>query len=229
MKNWKSRKISTEIWYSTFYLVILSTVVILAIMNAKIMLEKSTEQRVYYDLNTKAQLHRTIIDKSLKKNFDQMHAVARLWNPEKSKTENLDSMWQFIEETDEFTNIGFADLNGNAETYRGEKIGNISRTTYFSNIINGKTKENSEYVESTPMLDSPQLILSIPVYDENKIIGVLFKSKDIVQVEEELIDDIHFKGHTSMLIVDSKGKILAVNRKKISICYITIYLRMGII
>lgn len=207
----KRRKLASEIRYGVGYLVAITSVVLIALVVAKVMLNRATVQRVFHDLDTKAQMHMTMIEAEIERQLTQMRVVESVWDAGEKSGDSLKAMWQMLEETEECTSIGFADLSGNAIDHTGEKIGNISHRYYFSDIVNGNAQGKCVYLESTLTSDAPQLVLSIPYYSDGEMIGILFKAKDISEIEESIIEDTHFKGQASMLITDAQGNILMIS------------------
>lgn len=219
-KSWKIKEISSEIRYGVCYLIVITSVVLISVVMTKIMLDKSTEQRVFHDLNTKAQLHIAMIEAEMKRQFTQLRVIGSVWSSGVTNGDNLDAMWHMIKETEEFTTIGFADWFGNAVDYKGEKIGNISNRSYFSDIVHGNASEKCVYLKETLTSKVPQLVFSVPVYEGEEVVGILYKSKNISQVEESIIEDTHFNGKAGIFVADSQGNILIISSNE-DLCLLT--------
>lgn len=209
--KWKAREVASEIRYGVCYLVAITSVVLITVVVANFMLNKSTVQRVFHDLNTKAEMHMTMIEAEIERQFTQLRVIESIWDSGEKSGDNLDAMWHMLEGTEEFTSIGFADLSGNAVDYTGEEIGNISHRSYFYDIVNGTVQGECVYLESTLTSSDPKLVLSVPFYSDGEMIGVLFKSKDVSEIEESIIEDTHFNGQAGMFIVDAQGNILMIS------------------
>lgn len=107
-----------------------------------------------------------------------------------------------------FLCAGFIDADGKGYTTRDEKL-NFSEDENFIKSINGE-----EYI-SNPHQDVKSGILvstySAPVYDNDKIIGVIFASYD-VELYEQALNFNWFNGQGNNFIADKSGLVLASSK-----------------
>lgn len=109
--------------------------------------------------------------------------------------------------------IGFADKNGDCIDYEGNIMGNISDRDYFQNVIDGSCDNYITYLETTRAINEPRVLLSVPLYEDDEIVGVIFASKEIAILENALFLDEFFDKDACSFIVDSEGSIVAANDK----------------
>lgn len=109
--------------------------------------------------------------------------------------------------------IGMADKNGDAIDYHGDFMGNISDRDYFRKVIDGSHDEYVMYLATTKSIDEPRMLFSVPVYQNQEIVGVIFASKEITILETALFIDEFFDETASSFIVDSDGNIIVANSK----------------
>lgn len=111
----------------------------------------------------------------------------------------------------QFCTIGYADKNGDAVDYQGGSLGNISDRAYFSEVISGASENYCSYLATTRAINEPRVLFSVPVYESEEIIGVIFASKEINILETALFLDTFFDDTASSFIADTQGSIIASN------------------
>lgn len=117
-----------------------------------------------------------------------------------------------IVQKNELCMLAYADKNGDVTTYQGEVIGNIEDRAYFSDIISGKKEYVCQYLPTTGFGNEPRIIFSTAVYQQGEINGVLFFSKEITVLRDNLFQQSMFRGNESSLIINSEGDILVKNK-----------------
>ena len=118
---------------------------------------------------------------------------------------------QFVQKN-ELCMLAYADKKGNVITYQGKNIGNIKNRKYYSEIISGKKEYICQYLSTTGFGNEPRVIFSTAVYHRGKIKGVLFFSKEITVLRENLFQQSMFGGNESSIIVDKRGNIIVKNK-----------------
>lgn len=110
--------------------------------------------------------------------------------------------------------IGLADINGNCVDYQGNVMnGNISDRDYFQNVIDGTHDKYITYLDTTKSVNEPRVLFSVPLYENDTIVGVIFASKEINVLEQAFFLEDFFDENVSSFIVDKSGTIIAANNK----------------
>ncbi len=118
-----------------------------------------------------------------------------------------------VVETNRLCMLAYADKNGDVTTYQGKNIGNIREREYFSKVITGEKEFVCEYLQTTGFGDDPRVIFSAPVKKEEKITGVIFYSKEISTLRDNLFQQSMFNNHEQSMLIDSEGNILVKNTR----------------
>jgi len=126
-------------------------------------------------------------------------------NPDSTWEERAAVLKKEIERTGA-KNIVFADTNGTTVTTDGKEV-SISERGYFKKSIAG------EYAVSDPIEDKTDpgsiiIVFSVPVYNNDKIIGILFKAADGNSLSD-ITDTITFGKTGQSYMVNSAGTAIA--------------------
>ncbi len=209
-----NRKIYS-VMFCVLYVTIISVVVLINIIVMNFTLTENAKQRAFDELRDKAKTQVIMIESCTNKEFAQLYGIESvLASKYEEDGKQFDTMWSMLEQTEKFTMLGFADLSGEAIDYNGEKIGNISERSYFTDIVQGRATEKCIYLEKTLRSKEPEILYAIPVSVKGKIWGVLFKSREVSQIEEAIIADVQFDGNASMFAVNEEGDILLISNAK---------------
>lgn len=215
MKWGNNKKTYAMACYICYFVVVAVVVIMLSVVRLHHVLNKNVKQRAFGELQSMAQTYATLAKKDAETQFAQLHVVGSIIESQSEIQENdLSAMWDLMEQIEEPTMIGIANMEGDAVDYQGNTIGNISGRTYFKDIVNGNATEKCVYLESSLRSEKPEILYAIPIYKEGKIEGVLFKSKNVSAIAEPEIMDIGFDGHSSLFIINSQGEIILVSDSK---------------
>ena len=113
-----------------------------------------------------------------------------------------------LKENTSFANLGYVDVTGKGVNSEGVSV-NIADQEVFKKAVSG-IQNIGEFAESDKFRYAETLILAVPVYKDNSIIGVFFGSYD----SPGLIEKMDFKYYNNMgdvFFVDKNGNTL--NRK----------------
>lgn len=115
--------------------------------------------------------------------------------------------------------LGFADLNGDAISYTGEKRSNLSDRAYFYELINGTASQYCQYLATTKTLNEPRVLFSIPAYQNGNMIGVIYCAKEIAVLEDSLFGHSDLFNASSIIFVcDTDGMMLVANESAHEAC-----------
>lgn len=154
-----------------------------------------------------------LINKLMNEQFDKATTISSMVeNGLSFSDEKNHAVLKQIVEKNKLCMLAYADAGGDVVTYQGETIGNIKDRTYFNDVITGKKENVCQYLPTTGFGNDPRVIFSTAVYQQHKIGGVLFFSKEITVLSESLFQQSMFGGNESSLIVDSNGNILVKNK-----------------
>ncbi len=104
--------------------------------------------------------------------------------------------------------LGYADMDGNAISYEGESLGNISDRKYFQDATFWKGEYSIEYMASTALTSEPRILFGVPVLKNNNLVGMIFCAKEIDSFEKAIFAS-GFDGNEMEIIIDSDGTIVA--------------------
>ena len=139
-------------------------------------------------------------------NYSYLNVLAQ----ELSKSEDLFSennislIKAFMENTD-LNRTAIIDSDGNA-LYDNNVVKNVAHRRYFKESMQGK-QSLSDPLESS-VDQQTRVILSVPIYKNNQVIGVVGGSYNVTKLGNMLFDDL-FSGNGYSLIVTKEGKIVA--------------------
>lgn len=143
-------------------------------------------------------------------NYSYLHEIAQ----DMSKSDDLFSQDNLIrlQNLMNKTNLNRTALintNGDA-LYDNEIIKNVSHRRYFKEAIGGQ-QTLSDPLESS-VDNQTRVILGVPIYKDEKVIGVLGGSYNVTKLGNMLFDDL-FDGKGNNFIVDQDGNIITKDMK----------------
>lgn len=130
--------------------------------------------------------------------------------------ENKERLVSIYEKTD-LERVALIDKNGDAY-YDNGATKNVSHRRYFKEAISGK-QTLSDPLESSVDYEV-RVVLGVPVYKNDKVIGVLGGSCNVTALSHMLFDDL-FDGAGNSFLVTSDGEIIAFDSGSASSTEIT--------
>ena len=143
-------------------------------------------------------------------NYSYLNVLAQ----ELSKSEDLFSennislIKAFMENTD-LNRTAIIDSDGNA-LYDNNVVKNVAHRRYFKESMQGK-QSLSDPLESS-VDQQTRVILSVPIYKNNQVIGVVGGSYNVTKLGNMLLDDL-FDGQGKSFIVDQDGNLITRDKK----------------
>ena len=143
-------------------------------------------------------------------NYSYLNVLAQ----ELSKSEDLFSennislIKAFMENTD-LNHTAIIDSDGNA-LYDNNVVKNVAHRRYFKESMQGK-QSLSDPLESS-VDQQTRVILSVPIYKNNQVIGVVEGSYNVTKLGNMLLDDL-FDGQGKSFIVDQDGNLITRDKK----------------
>ena len=150
------------------------------------------------------------LNTSLNINYSYLNVLAQ----ELSKSEDLFSennislIKAFMENTD-LNRTAIIDSDGNA-LYDNNVVKNVAHRRYFKESMQGK-QSLSDPLESS-VDQQTRVILSVPIYKNNQVIGVVGGSYNVTKLGNMLFDDL-FDGQGKSFIVDQDGNLITRDKK----------------
>lgn len=111
---------------------------------------------------------------------------------------------QILMNNTDFDRMAIIDPEGNA-LYDNEVIKNVAHRRYFQESMQGK-QSLSDPLESS-VDQQTRVILSVPIYKNNQVIGVFGGSYNVTKLGNMLFDDL-FDGRGKCFIVDKDGNLI---------------------
>ncbi len=201
-----------KIGRSLFFVLAVLSIIIVIMTNLTInnIVKKRLTDETSFLVKQQAQLISQSIDNELK----NVSVIAGMVEQGLSFVKESDQkMLESYVEINRLCMLAYADEEGNVTTYYGEEIGNISDREYFRDIISTKKKGVCQYLATTASDGEPRLIFSAPVKQEDKVIGVVFLSKEISVIQNSFFQQSLFNNKEGSMLVDGNGDILVKNSR----------------
>lgn len=176
--------------------------------------EGNVVRRVNDESQFLAKQQAELINKAIEEQFNKVSTISDMMEKGLSFENEKDRkiMDAFVQ-NNSLRMLGYADKNGSAVNYKGKVIGNISDYAYFKNVITGKNRFVCQYLEKTELGKVPRIIFATAVYENAKIKGVVFFSKDTDLLRENLFQQSMFDDMECSVIVDRDGDIIVKNER----------------
>lgn len=195
-------------------LILIAISIILSCWLSQITAEKNVERRVTSESEFLARQQAEIIREVINEHFKKAATLAGMIENGLSfyDKENQDILNTFAE-MNNLRMLGYADAKGNVITHTGDEIGNISDDTFFQEIVSGEEKYVCQYLNKTEFGNTPRIIFSTAVHQNEEIAGIVFYSIDTELLKESLFQQSMFEDKESSFIVDKEGNILVRNKR----------------
>ena len=169
-------------------------------------IEKNSRETLITNVTQQSEHLNTILNI----NYSYLNVLAQ----ELSKSEDLFSennislIKAFMENTD-LNRTAIIDSDGNA-LYDNNVVKNVAHRRYFKESMQGK-QSLSDPLESS-VDQQTRVILSVPIYKNNQVIGVVGGSYNVTKLGNMLLDDL-FDGQGKSFIVDQDGNLITRDKK----------------
>ena len=169
-------------------------------------IEKNSRETLITNVTKQSEHLNTILNI----NYSYLNVLAQ----ELSKSEDLFSennislIKAFMENTD-LNRTAIIDSDGNA-LYDNNVVKNVAHRRYFKESMQGK-QSLSDPLESS-VDQQTRVILSVPIYKNNQVIGVVGGSYNVTKLGNMLFDDL-FDGQGKSFIVDQDGNLITRDKK----------------
>ena len=169
-------------------------------------IEKNSRETLITNVTQQSEHLNTILNI----NYSYLNVLAQ----ELSKSEDLFSennislIKAFMENTD-LNRTAIIDSDGNA-LYDNNVVKNVAHRRYFKESMQGK-QSLSDPLESS-VDQQTRVILSVPIYKNNQVIGVVGGSYNVTKLGNMLFDDL-FDGQGKSFIVDQDGNLITRDEK----------------
>ena len=169
-------------------------------------IEKNSRETLITNVTQQSEHLNTILNI----NYSYLNVLAQ----ELSKSEDLFSennislIKAFMENTD-LNRTAIIDSDGNA-LYDNNVVKNVAHRRYFKESMQGK-QSLSDPLESS-VDQQTRVILSVPIYKNNQVIGVVGGSYNVRKLGNMLFDDL-FDGQGKSFIVDQDGNLITRDKK----------------
>lgn len=169
-------------------------------------IEKNSRETLITNVTQQSEHLNTILNI----NYSYLNVLAQ----ELSKSEDLFSennislIKAFMENTD-LNRTAIIDSDGNA-LYDNNVVKNVAHRRYFKESMQGK-QSLSDPLESS-VDQQTRVILSVPIYKNNQVIGVVGGSYNVTKLGNMSFDDL-FDGQGKSFIVDQDGNLITRDKK----------------
>lgn len=210
-REWYMKKKNRWVLLILVFVIIVTTLFVVY-GKSKVNLSENVERRAYQELETSVDNHISHIKQALGNYYVPLETLATYLGTKDG--------FDFVEER-EFTDaivithhlcmLGYADMDGNAVSYAGEKLGNISDRDYFKQAVRwDKGDRGLEFMLTTARVDEPRILFSAPVLHNNTLIGIVFAAYELEDFDLLLFAD-NFSGEEVVFVTDSSGNIIMKN------------------
>lgn len=169
-------------------------------------IEKNSRETLITNVTQQSEHLNTILNI----NYSYLNVLAQ----ELSKSEDLFSennislIKAFMENTD-LNRTAIIDSDGNA-LYDNNVVKNVAHRRYFKESMQDK-QSLSDPLESS-VDQQTRVILSVPIYKNNQVVGVVGGSYNVTKLGNMLFDDL-FDGQGKSFIVDQDGNLITRDKK----------------
>lgn len=169
-------------------------------------IEKNSRETLITNVTQQSEHLNTILNI----NYSYLNVLAQ----ELSKSEDLFSennislIKAFMENTD-LNRTAIIDSDGNA-LYDNNVVKNVAHRRYFKESMQGKQSLSGPLESSVDQ--QTRVILSVPIYKNNQVIGVVGGSYNVTKLGNMLFDDL-FDGQGKSFIVDQDGNLITRDKK----------------
>lgn len=196
-----------------FFLVI-AVICFFVLILSNYTINKVVQKRMTDETGFLAKQQAQLVSQAIEDEYKNVSTIATMvenglaFNDEKDQ-----GILEAVVETNRLCMLAYVDENGDVTTYQGKNIGNIKEREYFSKVITGEKEFVCEYLQTTGFGDDPRVIFSAPVKKAEKITGVIFYSKEISTLRDNLFQQSMFNNREQSLLIDSEGSILVKNTR----------------
>lgn len=212
MKRLKSNAIKFDVFIITFSVIFFIVIGIASSAALDKRLNENVSRRAASELSTTAKEQAQLVEREIERQFIPLNFLAAyLGDGNAFTTKETQNMIDTLVETNTWCTVGYADLEGNTISYKGENLGNISHRAYFNEIADGSETQKVEYLSSTNMIAEPRFLFSVPVYEDDVIVAVLFASKEVSVMEPILLSNGSAEENARVFVLSEDGTILCAN------------------
>lgn len=133
----RNRERKSAITYFGLYLIMISTILMIAYGIIQLTLEQNVKNRAFDELKAKVQMQVTMLEEIINREYVQLRVINSIlaFSNGKIETEQFNHIWELMREEENITMLGLSDLSGNVIKWNGEKLGNISSEEHFAHIL----------------------------------------------------------------------------------------------
>lgn len=195
------------------FVVIVALAVAYTIFNLKFSMTQNVENRVFTELKSTSETQESTLLHRLEEQYQPLKVIAEMIeNGEDFGSEEIRPVLEAMVHTHRLCMLGFADMNGDAIGYTGEKRSNLSDRSYYYDIVNGAATQRCEYLATTKTANEPRVLFSVPAYRDGQMIGVIYCAKEINVLEDALFGHSDLFDASSIIFVcDADGKMIVAN------------------
>lgn len=136
----RNRERKSAITYFGLYLIMISTILLIAYGIIQLTLEQNVKNRAFDELKAKVQMQVTMLEEIINREYVQLRVINSIlaFSNGKIETEQFNHIWELMREEENITMLGLSDLSGNVIKWNGEKLGNISSEEHFAHILSAR-------------------------------------------------------------------------------------------
>ena len=209
--KWSSMHNILSISITIAVLVICFTIIIV-----KLNLMQNVENRALMEVESTTEMQELAYKSYMDEQFQALRLTAdMLENGRHFASEGIQLTLRSIMRTFYLVTFCMADMDGNAIDFQGNDVGNCSDREYFQEIADGSDTQVCEYITEIRKSSESEIVLAVPVYDENgKMANVLFCGKESTALEEAIFGGTSFdSGNFSIYLCDESGQVITANEK----------------
>lgn len=215
MKNISPQKAPLRWFFAISMIVVVTLSVLFASIILKFSTTQNVENRVFTELRSTSTMQTSTLVHHLEDQYQPLRVIAdMLENGETFASETMRPTLESMVRTNRLCMLGLIDMDGNAVSYTGEALNNLSNRAYFYEIANGTATQWCQYLATTKSLNEPRVLFSVPAYRDGQIIGVLYCSKEINILEDSLFSHSElFNASAIIFVCDADGQMIVANER----------------
>lgn len=176
-------------------------------------LQKNLGNRALLDLHYVSREQVSLINDRINNQFARLHfLVQNFMENEMLFRDGVGVALEALRISNQWTDLGFADLAGNAVDSKGKNLGNVSGRQFFKELMTGAKAQTVEYTRNNSDLKGDKrLLFAISVYKGETPKGVLFCSVPARVLEKVMMGTTRENSIGQICVTNSWGEIIFSN------------------
>lgn len=194
-----------------FFAILLCVGIFVIKVSSDVIFENHNSSKVLEEMDFIANEEVVMINRAMDRNFIPLSFIADYLSSHGGFKNNLNSDFlRAMIDSNQWTALRYADLNGNSINYKGEERGNVSDMPFFYEITINRKPQMLRMRWDSYISHDIYLFYAIPYYENYIMKGVLFAIKQVENLEFLFHHNLASEP-LRIMIVNSQLEVLATN------------------